>query len=151
MLNYLLIIFYQYDTKVSPEDNFYNFGVELTADGLFGHHNYIKHATRGTLSLHSLYLLLWANFGAFCMALLTQPDSHTKIHAKLISEDLQIRSYCLSKVKELWNHIGNFLYLTSEERTLYATRAMINFYEVLFIKFLLCLTTFSFHVKFHII
>lgn len=52
----------------------YDCGVELTADGHYGRPDYIAHATRGTYTLHSLYFLLWANFGAFCISLLTQTE-----------------------------------------------------------------------------
>lgn len=62
----------QYDSKIKPDGLLYDCGVELSPEGQFGRQDYLKHASRGTYSLHSLYLLLWANFGAFCIALLTQ-------------------------------------------------------------------------------
>ena len=62
----------QYNSKIHPDGLLYDCGVELSPDGQFGRQDYVKHATRGTYSLHSLYLLLWANFGTFCIALLTQ-------------------------------------------------------------------------------
>ena len=120
----------QYDTMISPQHLFYNVGVELTDDGQFRHQNYIKHAIRGTLTLHSLYLLLWANYGAFCIALLTQPESDTRMRGKLMSSKVPIRKHCLSKLKSLWKHMKINLNLTEEERNLFVTKAMMRFHEV---------------------
>ena len=72
----------QYNSKISPDGLQYDCGVELTAQGEIGRLDYHKHAGRGTYTLHSLYLLLWANFGAFTMSLLTLPDADVKIHGK---------------------------------------------------------------------
>ena len=90
----------------------------------------MKHASRGTYTLHSLYLLLWANFGAFCIALLTQPDSDDKIHGNLISDWISVRHYCVSQLRTLWMHMRNNLNLSEEERTFFVMRAMKKFYEV---------------------
>ena len=57
----------------------YDCGCELNQDGQYGRKDYIPHATRGTLSLHSWYLMLWTNFGAFCVGLLTQPNAIKQI------------------------------------------------------------------------
>lgn len=123
--------FLQYNKEVSPTSLFYNAGVELRADdGEYGHLNYIEHATRGTLTLHSLYLLLWANFGAFCISLLTQPDSHAKIKGKLIDKN-DVKEYCLTQLKSIWGHMGNNLKLTENERTNFITMAMMKFQEVI--------------------
>ena len=48
----------------------YDCGCELNDDGNYGRSDY---DSKGILSLHSWYLLLWCNFGAFCIGLLTQP------------------------------------------------------------------------------
>ena len=64
---------------VGPRTQFYDSGVELTSDGLYGRHDYLKHATRGTLSLHSLYLLLWSNFASFSLSFFTQPEAEKNI------------------------------------------------------------------------
>ena len=61
----------------------YDCGCELNEDGQYGRKDYIPHATRGTISLHSWYLMLWTNFGAFCVGLLTQPETHEKLNGKL--------------------------------------------------------------------
>ena len=99
----------------------------------------MKHASRGTYTLHSLYLLLWANFGAFCMALLTQPDSDDKIHGKLISDWISVRHYCVSQLRTLWMHMRNNLNLSEEERTFFVMRAMKKFYEVQYYLHVSCL------------
>ena len=104
--------------------------MELTADGQYGRPDYIKHATRGTYTLHSLYLLLWANFGAFSMALLTQPMSQKKIHGPIISEWQAVRHYCLSQLRTVWLHMRNNLSLSEEERAFFITQCLMNLYEV---------------------
>ena len=90
----------------------------------------MKHACRGTYTLHSLYLLLWANFGTFCMALLTQPDAEEKIHGHIISINLSLRNYCVSQLKMLWKHIRDNLGLSEEQRSFFVMDAMTKIYEV---------------------
>ena len=120
----------QYDAKVSPEGLLYDYGIELTPDGQYGHHDYIPHATRGTYSLHSLYFLLWANFGTFCVSLLTQHEVQSKIHGVLISKWRAIRHYCISQLKALWRNLRINLSLSDEERSFLVTRCLFNVYEV---------------------
>ena len=127
---YFFFFHYQYDAKINPEGLLYDCGVEFSPDGKYGHQDYMKHASRGTYTLHSLYLLLWANFGAFCVALLTQPDSDDKIHGNLISDWISVRHYCVSQLRTLWMHMRNNLSLSEEERTFFVMRAMKKFYEV---------------------
>ena len=127
---YLYIYSFQYDSKISPEGLLYDCGVELTAEGQYGRPDYHKHATRGTYSLHSLYFLLWANFGTFCISMLTQPDSQSKIHGPIISEWQAIRHYCVSQVKTMWMYLRNNLSLSDEERSFLVTRCLMNMYEV---------------------
>ena len=114
-LTYMCI--YQYNAKIDPDDLLYDCGVELSSEGLFGRQDYVAHATRGTYPLHSLYLLLWANFGAFCMALLTQPEAEADIHGPIISKRVPVRQYCVSKLRTVWKHIQNNLCLSDEERS----------------------------------
>ena len=50
----------------------YDCGCELNEDGHYGRSDY---NFRDTFSLHSWYLLLWCNFAAFSVGLLTQPKA----------------------------------------------------------------------------
>lgn len=121
----------QYDAKISPTDGqLYDSGVMLTPDGRVGRHDYMAHACRGTYTLHSLYLLLWANFGSFCIALLTQPEAESYIHGNLISKQLPIRHFCVSQLQAMWVHIRNNLNLSEEERSFFVTSSMWKFYQV---------------------
>jgi hypothetical protein len=128
--SYDTLFIIQYDAKINPEGLLYDCGVEFSPDGKYGRQDYMKHASRGTYTLHSLYLLLWSNFGAFCVALLTQPDSDDKIHGNLISDWISVRHYCVSQLRTLWMHMRNNLNLSEEERTFFVMRAMKKFYEV---------------------
>ena len=108
----------------------YDCGVELSPEGWFGRPDYEKHATRGTYTLHSLYLLLWANFGAFCIALLTQPEAEAAIHGAIISKWLSVRQYCVSQLHTIWMHMRNNLDLSDEERSFLVMRCTKRLYEV---------------------
>ena len=128
LLAYLCI--HQYNAKIDPDDLLYDYGVELSSEGLFGHQDYMKHATRGTYTLHSLYLLLWANFGAFCMALLTQPEAEAAIYGPIISKRLSVRQYCVSQLRTVWKHIRKNLGLSDEERSFLVMCFTKRFYKV---------------------
>ena len=121
---------FMYSSKINKDGLLYDCGVELTPDGQFGRQDYHKHASRGTYTLHSLYLLLWANFGAFCMALLVLPDADRTIHGPLISEWLSVRHYCISQLRTVWMHIRNNLGISDEERSFLIMRCMKTLYEV---------------------
>ena len=58
----------------------YDCGCVVKEHGYYGRPDY---KSRNTLSLHSWHLLLWSNFGAFCVALLTQPKAHEQIKGTL--------------------------------------------------------------------
>ena len=120
----------QYDSKISPEELQYDCGVELTPDGQFCCRDYQTHTAKGIYSLHSLYFLLWANFGAFCMSMLTQPDSQSKIHGSLVSKCQPIRHYCVSRVKSLWINLRDNLGLLEEERSFLMNKCLMNLYQV---------------------
>ncbi len=120
----------QHDATVHRGGLMYDDGVELTPDGHFGRQAYKKHASRGTYTLHSLYLLLWANFGSFCMALLTQPNSDQRIRGRIISERVSLRHFCVSQLKDLWKHIQNNLGLSDEQRSFFIMRAMTKLLRV---------------------
>ena len=57
----------------------YDCGCEIDTDGQFGREEYKQHSSSRALSLHSWYLMLWTNFGAFCVGLLTQPNVKTQL------------------------------------------------------------------------
>lgn len=121
----------QYNSRVGPSYRFYDQGVELTDEGLYGHHGYTKHATRGTLSLHSLYLLLWANFAAFCTALLFHSEAEDKLVGSVFSEGVEpVRQYCVSQLRQLWGHLRNSLTISDEERLLLVGGCLNQLFEV---------------------
>ena len=120
----------QYDAIVGPGGKLYDCGVELSPEGLFGRQNYKAHACRGTYTLHSLYLLLWANFGCFCMSLLTQPKSSKHIHGNIISKKLPLRHYCMSQLQTLWMHMRDNLGISEEQRAFFVTKALNQFLQV---------------------
>ena len=115
---------------MGPSTLFYDSGVELTSDGLYGRHDYLKHATRGTLSLHSLYFMLWTNFSCFSLALLTQPNAEADLKGKILSSSESTRQYCVSQVKKLWGLLRNGLGISSEERLLLVKGCLNNLLEV---------------------
>ena len=121
---------YQYNAKIDQDDLLYDCGVELSSEGLFGRQDYMKHATRGMYTLHSLYLLLWANFGAFCMSLLTQPEAEAAIHGHIISKRLSVQQYCVSKLRTVWKHMRKNLGLSDEERSFLVMCCTKKLYEV---------------------
>ena len=120
----------KYNAKINLDGLLYNCGVELSPEGLFGRQDYVKHATRGTYTLHSLYLLLWANFGAFCIALLTQPKAEADIHGPIISKRLSVRDYCISQLRTVWMHMRNNLHLSDEERSFLVTACTNRLHKV---------------------
>lgn len=105
----------QFDAPVSRQNGmFYNFGTGLQPkSGIYAKHSYLKHATRGTLNLHSLYLLLWANFCAFCVSLLTSQNAELQL-TSLLSDDLPVRALCVSRLRSLWTHMRNSLHVLDE-------------------------------------
>ena len=126
----LLIHIPQYNFTIGHGGYRYDCGVELSADGEYGRQEYVKHAERGTYTLHSLYLLLWANFGTLCMALLTQPKAQAAIQGPIISSWLSVRHYCVSQLRTIWAHIQNNLSLLDEERSFLVMSCTKRLYEV---------------------
>jgi hypothetical protein len=118
------------DKVVGVDDVHYNDGVVLNKDGFYEHQTYIKHATRGTLSLQSLYLLLWSNVSSLCVGLLTDVDSETKLIGHLFPEYFTIRSYCMKQLKSLWNHLSVTVGISCEERSFLVSRSMWNLLQV---------------------
>ena len=127
----------QFDAPVSREKGtFYNYGVKLKSGGIYAKHSYHKHATRGTLSLHSLYLLLWMNFSAFCVGLITRQYTEEQLRT-LLSDDLPVRSYCISQVRSLWSYMRNNLLTLDEELAFLVQRCSNSLLQVLTILFML--------------
>lgn len=120
----------QYNTPVGPKTKFYDAGVELTPEGFFGRHDYIQHATRGTLNIQSLYLLLWSNFSAFSVALLTQQDAEKKLVGNVMSEEVPVRQYCVDQMFKMWNLLKRGLNISEEERRLLVQGCLNNLLEV---------------------
>ena len=123
-------LFAKYDAPVSRDGHLYDSGVELSPEGLFGREDYKEHACRGTYTLHSLYLLLWANFGCFCISLLTQPNSYNLIAGKVISKGLPLAQYCVSQLRTLWKHIRDNLKLSEEQRVFFVAACLDKFLQV---------------------
>ena len=121
----------QYETAVGPDTQFYDSGVELTPEGLYAHHDYLKHVTRGTLSLPSLYLVLWASFAGFSLALLTQPDAESGLRGKLLSSSVEpARDYCLTQTRKMWSLLKTGLGISEEERLLLVKGCLKSLLEV---------------------
>ena len=129
-IHVLLTHISQYNFEIGRGGYCYDCGVELSADGQYGRQKYVKHATRGTYTLHSLYFLLWANFGTLCMALLTQPEAKAAIHGPIISEWQSVKHYCVSQLRTIWTHMQNNLSLLDEERSFLVMCCTKRLYEV---------------------
>ena len=127
-----MFVIYSMMTWCCHDGKMYNDGVELSPAGLYGRQGYRAHAYEyeGNSTLHSQYLLLWCNFGCFCVSLLTQPDSEQHIHGSIISESLQLRHYCMKHLRALWQHIRNNLGLIEEFRALFIRNALDRFFKV---------------------
>ena len=121
---------FMYKSKVTKDGLLYDCGVVLSPEGEFGRPDYNQHANRGTYNLHSLYLILFVNFGSFCIAMLTQPDAQKNIHGPLISRWLSVRHYCVSQLRSIWLHIRNNLGISAEERSFLIMKCMMRFYKV---------------------
>ena len=128
----------QYDAKINPDGLLYDHGVNLSPEGLFSMQDYMKQTSRGTYTLHSLYFLLWANFGTFCMALLTQPEAEAAIHKSIISKRLSVRHYCVSQLRTVWKHMRENLGLLDEVRSFLVMSCTKRLYEVYCGYFLYC-------------
>ena len=130
-LIHVCVTIVQFDAPVSREKGtFYNYGVQLKSGGIYAKHGYHKHATRGTLSLHSLYLLLWMNFSAFCVGLITRQYTEEQLRM-LLSDDLPVRSYCISQVRSLWSYMRNNLLALDEELAFLIQRCSNSLLQVL--------------------
>ena len=113
----------KYDHKVTSAHK-YDCGVELSQEGLHGRPDYKARADQNHLSFPSWYLILWANFGAFCVGLITQPDGHEKIGTVLSQHHSDIRHMCVAQVKNFWLHVSLALDCTTEEISFFVRKAM---------------------------
>eukprot|EP00118_Oscarella_pearsei_P023946 m.294339 g.294339 ORF g.294339 m.294339 type:complete len:5643 (+) comp40744_c0_seq7:98-17026(+) len=119
-----------YKYSVKAEGLLLDCGCEFTEDGDYGRADYLEYARRGTLSLHSRYLLLWMSFGAFATSLLTQTQAKNIIKGHVISEWQSVRHYCVGQLKTTWLLLRENLNLSDEERTFFVTSALYKFFEV---------------------
>ena len=103
----------------------------LNEQGEYGRPEYLQRAEKGILNLHSLYLLLWCNFGAFCVNLLTQPGSNFK--GTVISDYQPAHHYCKSQMNAMWLHMSTNLELTDEQLSLLIVRSMQRVIQVYYI------------------
>ena len=134
---HVCVIIVQFDAPISREKGtFYNYGVQLKSGGIYAKHSYHMRATQGTLSLHSLYLLLWMNFSAFCVGLITHQYTEEQLRM-LLSDDLPVRSYCISQVRSLWSYMRNNLLALDEELAFLIQRCSNSLLQVLTFLFML--------------
>ena len=113
----------QYDHKVTSAHK-YDCGVELSQEGLYGRPDYRFRAEKNFLSLHSWYFLLWANFGAFCIGLISQQNAHEKIRKVLSDHHSDVRHVCVAQMRNFWLHMNMAHGYTAEEMMLFTQRAM---------------------------
>lgn len=111
---------------------YYDCGVMFLEDGQPRKSAYKNHAGLCNYSLHALYVLLLANFGSFCMALLTQPGMKERIHKCIISGFLPVRNYCMAQLRLHWLFIKDHLGLSEEQRSFFIMRVMKQFHQVYF-------------------
>lgn len=107
----------------------YDCGVELSQEGLHGRPDYIR-AVTGPLSLHSWYLMLWANFGTFCVGLITQPDGHEQIGTVLSDFHSDIRHFCMAQMQTFWIQLNMGINCTTEGISLFIRKAMTSYVGV---------------------
>lgn len=110
------------------EGRLYDCGVALNEHGGIGRPEYLHRAEKGILSLHSLYFLLWCNFGAFCVNQITQTRSSIK--GVIISKYQAIRHYCKAQLNSMWLHMTTNISLTDEELSLLMVCSMKRLIQV---------------------
>ena len=110
---------------------FYDEGTQLTETGFYSRMSYLKHATRGTLSLQSTYLLLWASYGAFCVGLLTDEGAEEKMCGSVFPKGFPVRQHCVEQLRTMWTHLSSSLGISTEERSFLVSRSMWNLLKVL--------------------
>ena len=123
-------VLFQYDTIVGSDGKMYDDGIQLTQDGLYRFAEYIRRAENGPLNLHSFYLLLFVNLGAFCMALLTQPHAEERMRGTVISQKWPFRNYCTVTLQAVWKHMRSSLHLTLEKQSYLISQSLRQFLKV---------------------
>ncbi len=109
----------------SAKGIFYDHGVELTEGGLYGRQSYLQVARERQLHLPSLYLLLWANFASFGVALLTQENAEQRL-LQLLSSQTTVKH----AVHSLWKTMQGNFNLLHEELSFFLMAAMLRVIEV---------------------
>jgi len=110
--------------------------VELTSTGVYSRDDYARYAMKGTLSLHSLYTLLWANLGVMSMAILFLPKAGNVIRRKFISPQSTVKSYFVSRLMRLWRCIPQNLGISEEDCSFLLRACFTKFHEVKFLHYI---------------
>lgn len=113
----------------TAEGVFYNHGVELTEGGIYGKQSYLQVARDRKLGLPSLYPLMWVNFAAFGIALLTQENAEQRL-LKLLSTQRSVRLDCFNTVSLLWRTMLENFSLLHEELSFFLMAVMLNVVKV---------------------
>ena len=109
------------------EGRLYDCGVEIDCDGNYGRQEY--HDRAQLYNKGAWFLMLWANFGAFCMGAISQPDAQEKL-TRVISEWQSARHYCVSQMRSAWLHLGTEMNLTLEQKTFFVTQCLLTLLKV---------------------
>ena len=116
-------------------------GIELSADGMVPprRSRYFKRIEKKNFTYHSLYFFLWLNFGAFCVAMLTQPEYKKKLML-LFSSWQPIRHYCIAMLRSMWIKFQTHLKLSPAKRMYFIMNAMERYIKVRHKTFILFLS-----------
>ena len=122
----------------------YDVATSLSDDGFVKNLKYIPHMSRGTLSIHSNYLTLWANYGALCICLLMNPilsEKLTETEESIFSPCVRLRHDCFSRTLEAWQLLSSNLNITTEERVALVNHSLEGYYKVMMKGFVICVIT----------
>lgn len=89
----------------------------LTLKGLRANSGYRE------VAYEAQYILMWVNFGAFCVHLLTQEMALQNLQ-KVFSGFIPIRHYCRAQMSTCWIHMRSMLQLTTEQVSYLIDRCM---------------------------
>ncbi len=124
-----LFVHSQYGCEVS-KDMSYDCGVELSPDGQYGRPDYLERADHGPLSLHSFYLVLWANLSSLCMSLITAPQGLTDSVCIISPENQNQSGFCLQQLRDVWRLMRENMKLSLEEQSFFVMRCMHKLLDV---------------------